>query len=123
MPWKPDAPCRVPGCPGLGSGGYCARHKTERAERRAATAAAHDAKRGSAHARGYDKRWQRLRLMVLREEVVCRVCGMLATDVDHIVPKSQGGTDARENLQALCHADHSRKTNRDKRDGEGSVHL
>lgn len=33
-----------------------------------------------------------------------------ATDVDHIVPRAQGGTDAPENLQPLCHACHSRKT-------------
>jgi 5-methylcytosine-specific restriction enzyme A len=34
-----------------------------------------------------------------------------ATDVDHIVAKRDGGQDADNNLQALCHACHSRKTN------------
>jgi len=30
--------------------------------------------------------------------------------VDHIVPKSAGGTDAYDNLQALCYSCHNRKT-------------
>jgi 5-methylcytosine-specific restriction endonuclease McrA len=33
-----------------------------------------------------------------------------STDVDHIVPKEQGGTDDEENLQGACHACHSWKT-------------
>lgn len=45
----------------------------------------------------------------------CKVCGLadpvyLLFDVDHIIPKSQGGTDARENLQLLCPTCHRRKT-------------
>ena len=58
-------------------------------------------------ARGYDRRWRKLRLLVLQEEPLCRMCAeigrtTLATVVDHIKPKRDGGTDERENLQPLC---------------------
>jgi len=58
-------------------------------------------------ARGYDRRWRKLRLIVLREEPLCRMCqqigrATLAMVVDHIKPKRLGGTDARDNLQPLC---------------------
>lgn len=36
-----------------------------------------------------------------------------ATDVDHVVPRRQGGGDVAENLQALCHGCHSHKTRRE----------
>lgn len=79
---------------------------------------AHDQVRGSAAARGYGRRWQALRKLVLHEQPICEMpgCGMMATDVDHILAKAKGGTDERGNLRALCHACHSRKTGReDKR--------
>ena len=67
--------------------------------------------------RGYGGSWRRWRLMVLAEEPLCREClaaGRVtpATDVDHIVPLADGGTNERGNLQALCHSCHSRKTAR-----------
>jgi len=34
----------------------------------------------------------------------------IATHVDHVVPRSAGGTDAWSNLQPLCASCHSRKT-------------
>lgn len=61
---------------------------------------------------GYGYAWQRLRLAHLLAEPMCRECGAKATDVDHIVPRRQGGTDAAPNLQSLCHSCHSRKTDR-----------
>ena len=58
-------------------------------------------------ARGYDRRWRKLRLLVLSDEPLCRMCReigrtRLATVVDHIRPKRDGGTDERDNLQPLC---------------------
>lgn len=48
---------------------------------------------------------------MLREEPICRQCGKAdSKEVDHIVPKELGGTDERENLQALCKPCHSTKT-------------
>jgi 5-methylcytosine-specific restriction protein A len=44
--------------------------------------------------------------------VVCQAEGKTtrATDVDHIVPRRQGGTDDQSNLMPLCHSHHSQKT-------------
>ena len=68
--------------------------------------------RKSSAMRGYGRRWRRLRLLILRAYPLCIVedCDEAATDVDHIIPLAEGGNDSAENLQALCHAHHSRKT-------------
>jgi 5-methylcytosine-specific restriction protein A len=73
-------------------------------------ASAKDARRGSRHARGYGGDWTRIRAAHLEAEPWCRECGAEATDVDHIVPRAEGGTDDDANLQSLCHRHHSRKT-------------
>ena len=77
--------------------------------------------RPSAALRGYDRRWRRLRRMVLAREPLCRACRAMApprytpsTQVDHIVPKSEGGPDTFANLQGLCATHHSQKTGRDR---------
>jgi len=69
-----------------------------------------DAGRASVAERGYAGDWPRIRARVLIEEPLCRRCGEDSRHVDHIVPKSQGGTDDRANLQALCSRCHSKKT-------------
>lgn len=74
-----------------------------------------DERRGSASERGYGWAWTKLRNVVMcRDHGLCQPCkrrGMvtLAGAVDHITPKSQGGTDDMGNLQAIC-------------DGPGSCH-
>ena len=70
-------------------------------------------RRPSACKRGYGRRWEKLRRMVLRRQPLCQWpgCNKPATDVDHIVAKP-AGDDSFENLQALCHPHHSEKTAR-----------
>lgn len=114
MPTAMRRTCLVPGCPNAqAKGGYCAPHAAQREAQRAE-------ERGTAAERGYGYRWSKLRLMVLRAQPACVVCGAPATDVDHIIPKRLGGTDARDNLQSLCHACHTRKTMRERTTHGGS---
>ncbi|MBE9509154.1 MAG: HNH endonuclease [Chloroflexi bacterium] len=63
--------------------------------------------------------------MQLSLEPLCRECAELglvvsATDVDHIVPKRDGGQDELENLQSLCQAHHSAKTAGERGAGRGA---
>jgi 5-methylcytosine-specific restriction endonuclease McrA len=58
----------------------------------------------------YGAHWREIRARVLTEEPTCRLCGAPATDVDHIKAAEDGGTEARENLRALCHPCHKRHT-------------
>lgn len=50
---------------------------------------------------GGTRAWRRIRDAVLAEEPVC-ACGAQATEVDHIVARSRGGDDRRENLRGIC---------------------
>ena len=62
--------------------------------------------------------WAKLRAAVLADEPLCRDCreqGIVtpATDVDHI--DNDGNNNSRDNLAALCHSCHSKKTAHDIR--------
>ncbi len=112
MPRRPGHPCRMRGCPEVVAAGipYCEAHARE-VQRQA------DARRGSASQRGYGVNWRRLRGMFLAEHPLCadpyNLHGPyppLASEVDHKVPRARGGSEAWENLQALCKPCHSRKT-------------
>ena len=62
------------------------------------------------------KQWRKFAKTYLIEHPLCVLCAGLtaATQVDHIVPRSEGGDDWDEaNLQALCQSCHSRKTMRE----------
>ena len=118
MPRRAARPCRTRTCPGLaGPGGYCATCQKERYRLQ-------NARRPSSAARGYGHRWRRLRRMYLRANPYCVACKRqgrieLATEMDHIIPKAQGGGDMEDNLQAMCKSCHSRKTAREVWHGGG----
>ena len=111
MAQRPPSACRKPGCPGLVRNGVCSKCGPLRRHDQVA----HDTQRGTAAQRGYGGRWQRVRMMFLQAHPLCAACAQqgrvtAATDVHHIVPKREGGSDAASNLEALCHACHSRVT-------------
>lgn len=72
--------------------------------------------------RGYGSAWRKLRDQVMRRDggiCQCQECKQakrirLAHEVDHIKPKSQGGTDELDNLQAINRDCHKRKTLQDE---------
>ncbi|MBM9615321.1 HNH endonuclease [Desulfobulbus rhabdoformis] len=60
--------------------------------------------------------WKRIRLRILkRDGYLCQECQRMgrvtmATDVDHVTPLADGGTDDDKNLQSLCGVCHKKKT-------------
>jgi 5-methylcytosine-specific restriction protein A len=61
---------------------------------------------------GSTRRWRRIRALALQRDhylcVPCQAEGKVtpAVEVDHIVPRSQGGTDDLDNLRSVC-AEHN----------------
>jgi 5-methylcytosine-specific restriction enzyme A len=105
-------PCAHPGCGALVDAGQrlCPKHrkKVERTDRE---------RRGSARARGYDRRWERMRIDFLRQHPLCVLClakgiTTAANVVDHIVPHRGDRKlfDDPNNLQSLCKPCHDSKT-------------
>ncbi len=118
MPNAPLKPCAHAGCSELVVAGCCPAHSREREQRR-----------GSAYARGYDRRWATYRVWFLgrypfcgdappsaREpnDSLCRAEGRvtLATVVDHIEPHR--GDPVKfwdpDNHRAMCKTCHDIKT-------------
>ena len=66
--------------------------------------------------------WQKKRLRILKRDggiCRCKHCAssgavLFASEVDHVIPKSKGGTDDDDNLQAISPECHKRKTAEDE---------
>ncbi len=114
MPPRTPKPCRHPHCGGLTNdkSGYCEQHRHTGWE-------THQGGR-TRHQRGYGSDWEKLRELVLRRDKhLCQACrreglAVLGSDVDHIVAKEHGGTDALTNLECLCKPCHRHKTARER---------
>jgi 5-methylcytosine-specific restriction enzyme A len=126
MPVSAAKPCRHTGCSALVSDGtgFCGAHQADRKANRFG-----DERRGSSASRGYGSSWRKLRDQVMRRDNgLCQPClkaGRVtqASAVDHVVPKSEGGTDAEGNLQAICEACHKAKTSAEAAKGRGASNL
>jgi 5-methylcytosine-specific restriction protein A len=124
MPTRPAPFCRGNNrrCPNKAThNGLCKAHHDE-AERE------YDAKRPDAAARGYDAQWRETKRKYLAEHPYCECDECLAqpvwkrppaVDVDHkdgLGPKGPRGHDP-ENLRAMSHSHHSRRTAQDQPGG------
>lgn len=77
-----------------------------------------DDRRGSRQSRGYGADWDRTRARILVRDGYrcqceeCKAAGLLtpATDVDHRIARADGGSEDDDNLQAMGHECHKRKT-------------
>jgi 5-methylcytosine-specific restriction protein A len=94
MPTSARSRCTWPGCPQLAvKRGRCREHRDQRSRER------------------YASTWRKLSAYVLARDHWCVQCNyQRATQVDHIVARSKGGTDDLSNLRGLCATCHSRKT-------------
>lgn len=73
---------------------------------------------------GDPERWTAIRAIILtRDAKRCAYCGKYATTVDHIIPRSQGGSHDEKNLVAACKKCNFRKNNRTPEQAEMSFHA
>jgi 5-methylcytosine-specific restriction protein A len=123
MALRPNKPCRSRGCGALtrSPNGYCDAHQGE-----VSNWSKRPDRAGSTTARGYGHKWRQLREQVLkRDQFLCQCCARAgrvseASEVDHIVAKAHGGTDAPGNLEAICVDCHKAKTARERLAGAGT---
>lgn len=105
MPLRAYRPCTYPGCNELvQTGPRCPKHPV-------------DKQRPNANDRGYGYSWRKVRNSFLQKHPWCSDpfgdhadTLVRATQVDHVLPKSMGGTDAESNLDGKCDHCHNKKT-------------
>lgn len=110
----PRAPKQCATCSALTAGGktYCDQCQPN-------GWATHPSARNTRYSRTETRAFHRA---VLALEPNCRQCGARATQADHIIPVSQGGTnDPATNGAALCDQCHAHKTKREQRQRTGGV--
>jgi 5-methylcytosine-specific restriction protein A len=73
-------------------GGQCPDHPRKRGPRKRSPSSEATSRPG----------WKKVRLAVLERDGYTCTCGAKATEVDHIVPASQGGSDDLSNLRGMC---------------------
>ena len=106
MPHKPKRPCAYPGCPALTDTRFCPAHAKQDAREYERYRRAPETRKR------YGRAWRRIRDRYIAAHPLCEQCeaaGRIipAREVHHIVPLSEGGTHAEENLMALCTSCHS----------------
>lgn len=70
-----------------------------------------------------DPRWRAIRRRVLLRDPICKACHKQPSKcADHIIPRSQGGSDEMSNLQGLCVSCHNRKSGREGEADEPRFH-
>jgi len=116
VPTSPKKPCKHPRCPELTNKSYCPKHSK-----------LYEKQRGYPNERGYDSKWRAIRRRYLIAYPLCLECmrtGGLepATEVHHIVPIRDGGTNDYGNLVSLCKSCHSKITARDGGFGRNIVY-
>ena len=107
MPRKPKRPCSHPGCPNLCDGQYCDKHRIEERRKYDRYERSPDINKKYGHA------WRRIRDRYAASHPLCEMClkaGRLTPvqEVHHILPVSQGGTHAMDNLMSLCQSCHTK---------------
>lgn len=110
MPKKPKRPCRYRDCPRLteSMSGYCEEHEKLRTRH-------YDKFFRQGHNEKYGSKWRKIRARFLGAHPLCEQCKLqgrytIATEVHHIKPLADGGTNDENNLMALCKSCHSRIT-------------
>ena len=120
MPDKPMTFCKWKGCDELALGQYCPEHAIEYEKQAADADRDYQRERGSASARGYDRRWRDVRIRYMRAHPLCQQCQAYGRTkaaflVHHIKPINEGG--ARydtANLLALCNECHEEIHGKDR---------
>ena len=99
----PHRQCIVTGCREWAVDGTsrCPRHPYRSGWKRRPSSTPSSAYRGA---------WPKLRAAKLNANPRCQVCGRPATQVDHIIPLSAGGTHDAANLQSICRPCHLTKS-------------
>ena len=114
MPRAPKKECRYSRCKNAQAHrGYCGEHQDKAVGWfRTSTK--------SRHERGYGTEWVKIRAVKLKANPLCEYCKdkgiyTVATEVDHVVGLTNGGTHRLDNLKSSCNECHKIKTASDRR--------